>query len=116
MNEISVEELMELYVETLANCGTYLLNEDDETIDYNIFEEFDIGVISFLHHDSLNKLLLGKYINTQEMEDSLKLREMVLDIQNNNQWNIESLKSSNNWKKVLVLADNINKSLRERKG
>ncbi|KAF6578496.1 hypothetical protein MHB46_22425 [Paenibacillus sp. FSL H7-0703] len=56
VEKISIEKLMELYVNTIDKCGTYLLSEDDMVIGYNIFEEFDTGVISFLHADILQKL------------------------------------------------------------
>ncbi|GBG07635.1 hypothetical protein PAT3040_02191 [Paenibacillus agaridevorans] len=50
--ETTVTERMELFLDTLQN-GTYLLNADKTTIEYKIFEEFDIGAISFLHNNNL---------------------------------------------------------------
>jgi hypothetical protein len=107
MQNISLNKLFDLYNDTLCKCGIYLLNEEDEIINYNIFEEFDIGVISFLQEDSLQKLLDGKLINQLEFVNSLKLRYMVLNLQNSNEWNIKSLRTSTNWFKVMVLADKI---------
>ena len=43
MEQITVKKLFEFYNDTLNKCGTFLLNEDDKTIEYNIYEEFDIG-------------------------------------------------------------------------
>jgi hypothetical protein len=51
VKQLSLKKLMELYVDTLSKCGTYLLSEDDKVVEYNIFEEFDIGIISFFHID-----------------------------------------------------------------
>ena len=47
MKKISLEELMELYKYTLEKCGTYLLEVEDKIIEYNIFEEFDIGIHTY---------------------------------------------------------------------
>ncbi len=107
MENISLNQLYALYKDTLNKSGTYLLNEDNETINYNIFEEFDIGVISFLSETSLLKLLEGGLISNDEMKCGLELRKMVFDLQNNNEWNIESFRSSKNWKIVLELSDKL---------
>ncbi|EHS58828.1 hypothetical protein [Paenibacillus sp. Aloe-11] len=56
MEKISIEKLMDLYVDTIDKCGTYLLSQDDMVIGYNIFEEFDTGVTSFLHAYILQRL------------------------------------------------------------
>ena len=105
------KKLHELYLETLRRCGAYLLNETNETIEYNIFEEFDIGVVSFLHNNSLIKLFEAELITYQEMSDVQKLRGLVLDLQNKNEWNIESFRTSENWKQVLYLTDKINSQI-----
>lgn len=108
MDKITVEQLHELYVDTLSKCGSYLLNEDDETIEYNIFEEFDIGLISFLHDDSLIRLFEAELISSEEMKEAQKLRKLAIDVQNKNEWNLLSFRTSVNWKEVLKLADKLN--------
>lgn len=54
---ISLEERYENLKKTIQECGSYLLTESDDTIKYNLFEEFSIDVISFLHEDTLNLFL-----------------------------------------------------------
>lgn len=54
---ISLEERYENFKKTIQECGSYLLTESDDTIKYNLFEEFSIDVISFLHEDTLNLFL-----------------------------------------------------------
>ncbi len=51
---ISLEERYENFRKTIQECGSYLLTESDDTIKHNLFEEFSIDVISFLHEDTLN--------------------------------------------------------------
>ena len=109
MDTLLVGKLWEFYVDTLNKCGTYLLNDSDEVIEYNIFEEFDIGVISFLHDDSLGKLYKNKLISKIEEDEARTLRYLVLGIQDKNEWNVKSLRTSADWKKILELCDKINK-------
>ena len=107
MRSISLAELYELYKDTISKCGSYLLNESDNVIIYNIFEEFDVGIISFLHEESLIKLFDGGYISADKMKISLELRNFVLEMQNSGDWNIESFRASEKWKKVLYLSDKL---------
>lgn len=48
MNKITENQLFDLYKDTLEKCGLFLLNEDEEIIEYNIYKEFDIGIHSFI--------------------------------------------------------------------
>ncbi|MEJ8548090.1 hypothetical protein [Brevibacillus borstelensis] len=107
MEKISIGKLMELYVDTIGKCGLYLLSEDDEVIGYNIFEEFDIGVNSFLHTDNLQKLKDAGLINDEIMQKSVTLRNLVQTIQQGDNWNINAVRNSLEWKKILELADEI---------
>lgn len=107
MDKISLERLMELYVDTIKKGGTYLLNEDDAVIGYNIFEEFDIGVISFLHINNLRKLNDAGLISDDMMRKSSILRSLVLKLQQGDEWNVSAVRSSIEWLKVLELADEI---------
>lgn len=109
--EIKVAKLMELYLDTLQKSGLYLLNEDDEVIEYNIFEEFDIGVISFLHIDNLKKLESSGLISNEVLEKSSELRGKVINLQQSEKWSIEGLRSSSEWREILELSDEIKKML-----
>jgi len=107
MNKISIDKLMELYVDTISKCGTYLISEDDIVIGYNIFEEFDIGVISFLHPDSLERLNDAGLISDEIMYKSSTLRDLVLELQQSDKWSINAVRNSIEWKKALELSDEI---------
>ncbi|KRF27637.1 hypothetical protein [Paenibacillus sp. Soil787] len=107
MGKISIEKLMKLYVDTINKCGTYLLHEDDVTIGYNIFEEFDTGVISFLHNETLERLYQAELISDETMYKSSILRNLVLELQQGNSWNVDAVRNAPEWRKVLELADEI---------
>lgn len=107
MENITIDTLFELYEDTIDKCGSYLLEEEDETIEYNVFEEFDIGVHSFLHIDNLNKLCQKGFISKDKMDKSLMLRDKVIQLQNSNEWNIDSLKASEKWRDVFSLCDEL---------
>ncbi|MBH5320070.1 hypothetical protein I6N90_19900 [Paenibacillus sp. GSMTC-2017] len=104
---ISVSNLMELYLETIQSCGTYLLHEEREIIEYQIFEEFDIGVFSFLHEDNLTILREAKLINDTIMASSLILRNKVIKLQCGDKWNVDGVRNSSEWREVLELTDEI---------
>lgn len=107
MKSLTLKELYEYYIDTLNKCGSFLLNENDEYIEYNIFEEFDIGIVSFFHEESLEKLFEGGFININQMKYSLELRRLVFELQNNNLWNIKALRTSEEWRKVLSICDKL---------
>ncbi|MDR6551880.1 hypothetical protein [Paenibacillus qinlingensis] len=108
MKKISIEELYELYVDTIKRCGTYLIKADDLVIGYNIFEDFDIGAISFLHTDNLKKLVEDGLISIEIMRKSSALRTKFLALQHGDEWNINAVRHSSQWKEILELADEIN--------
>jgi hypothetical protein len=105
--EISINKLMEFYVDTLEKCGTNLLKMSDEDIEYNIFEEFDVGAISFLHDDTLAKLKGANLLTEEISQKSSLLRNKFLLLQNTDLWNVDSVKISKNWSEILKLSDEI---------
>jgi hypothetical protein len=108
VKRISIDELMEWYEDTLQKIGMFLLDElNDEIIGYYIFEEVDIGLISFFYHDNLVRLHEAGYINEVIMEKSRVLRQKFIVIQDSEQWNVASVKTSIEWRNILMLADEI---------
>lgn len=106
-NEITIEERYDLLVDTINKCGLYLLNEDDDTISYAIYEEFDIGVVSFLHSDNLETLKENGYINEIVASNCNNLRQLVFELHNTEEWNLENFRNSIKWKNILELSDEI---------
>ncbi|ANF98313.1 hypothetical protein [Paenibacillus bovis] len=109
MEKISIQQLMKLYLDTMDKCGVYLLNESDQVIAHHIFEEFDTGVISFLHINSLQALYDAGWITNEVVCKSSALRTLVMELQQGKEWNIYAVRHSPSWRKVLELADEIKK-------
>ncbi|MDE6357097.1 MAG: hypothetical protein K2L15_00740, partial [Eubacteriales bacterium] len=107
MKEITVYELFDLYIDTLEYCGEYTAHLSDELIGYYIFEEFIVGIVSFLYKDSLDRLLDNDLIAEEAYFDSKKLREYVLGIVGTYEWNISILKNSSKWEKIMELSEKI---------
>ncbi|MGJ1269434.1 hypothetical protein ACR78F_19040 [Sphingobacterium spiritivorum] len=105
MKEINITELYDYYKDTLNKVGVFLYNESDLIIEYNLFEEFDIGIHTFFHYKSLQRLYIEGYINSEEMKKSMLLREMVLELEYDGEWNVESFKKSSKWRSVMELSD-----------
>ncbi len=96
MSEISAAELYELYVDTVGRCTNDLLRMSDQDINYNLFEEFDVGARSYLHESALVKLRQAGYIDDEMLAASKKVREKWLALQNK-PWRIEEVKTKEEW-------------------
>ena len=77
---ISLEERYQNLKKTIQECGSYLLTESDDTIKHNLFEEFSIDVISFLHEDTLNLFLDEGMIDDDILEKSIVLRNSFMQL------------------------------------
>lgn len=111
MYDLSVIKLMNCYLDSLKDCGMYLLSVDESEIEYRIFEEFDIGATTFLHNINLTKLKESGLINDLIMSKSAELRMKFLSLQNGDKWDVKSVKSEFEWQEVLLLADEIKEML-----
>ena len=112
MKKITVKEQYELFKATLDYCGTYLLDCNDDDVEYNIFEEFDGDSISYLSELVLNSLLSAKYISEEIRSMALKLANDFRQLDGTILWNVKAVRSSQEWLAVLSLADEIKKKLK----
>lgn len=104
---IPINELEELFEDTLNRASSSVLKQSDEEIGYNIFEEFDISAYTFLHEDSLKRLLEAKIIDINIYELSSSLRNLVLKLQKEAKWKFELVKTDSDWKALFNLTDEI---------
>jgi hypothetical protein len=111
LTDISNEKLIEFFVDTLERCGKHLLNASDEVLEYEIFQEFDIGAFTFLHEECLFKLKNEGFISEEIVQESKKLRELVMELQDGDEWNVQSFRTSFKWKKIMALSDEIKSML-----
>ena len=107
MKQISLGKLIGFYIETLSQCSTKILKEPDELVECLILEEFIIGATSFLHHTALDKLFENGIIDEIIVEKSKELRTLILAIDGTDLWNIESIRNSDEWRKIITLSDEI---------
>lgn len=109
---ISLEERYENFKKTIQECGSYLLTESDDTIKYNLFEEFSIDVISFLHEDTLNLFLDEGMIDDDILEKSIELRNSFMQLEKNVELlSVEAVRTFEDWKRLLRTSDEIRKLL-----
>jgi len=114
VNKITIGKLFELYLDTLDKCGENSKNLSDEMIEYNIFEEFIVGVTSFLASNSLDDLLDNGLIDEQIYCNSEELRRYTLELDGSNQWNISSFRNAESWNKIMVLSDKIKQQIQQK--
>ncbi len=109
---LSLKERYKYFKATIEECGSFLLLENNENIEYNLFEEFAVDVVSFLHEDTLKMFLNEGMIDNDIVDKTIQLRKRYLQIQKNPQlFNVEVVKTSKDWKKILKLSDEIRELL-----
>lgn len=109
---ISLEERYNNFKKTILECGSYLLTESDEIIKNNLFEEFSIDVISFLHENTLYLFLDEGMIDDEILEKSIQLRNRYLELEKNvNLLNVDAVKSLEEWRELLTISDEIKQLL-----
>jgi len=111
LNRINDEQLYDYFLETLKNCGMFLLDCNAQDIEYFIFEEFDSDCISFLHETTLSRLLDCGYITPQIYSKCQLLNEKFRCMENTSMWNADSVKTDFEWHAVLSLSDEIKSML-----
>ncbi|MEK6507437.1 hypothetical protein [Myroides sp. C4067] len=109
MKEISEEQLYSYFLETLNCCGTFLLDRNDDEIEYLIFEVFDINVRTFFYCDTLIKLLTNKRISIETYEKAERVRCLYLSTEGTDLWSINGIRESDIWKEIFNLCDDIRK-------
>lgn len=111
MEVMELNELYAIFCSAMSHCGTFLLNCNDEEIDYNIFEEFDGDCVSFLSDISLNSLLAGNYITKEIYNSAVELARLFRALESTSLWNTKAIKTNEKWLQVFLLADKINEQL-----
>jgi hypothetical protein len=107
MKEIPNKELNNLFMDTLRSGSSKILAEDSETIEYELFEQFDVGIISFLHEKSLNKLLVAGFITEEIKQLSLDLRKKAVSILQQENRNFSAVKRDKMWEEIFNLSDKV---------
>jgi len=104
---ITVGQSFKQYMLTLSQCSFDTLKLSDELIQYIILEEFIIGSTSFFSKFTLDRLKNEGIIDDNIYNKSSLLQGMVMNLDNSNLENIESIRSAFEWKDVLILSEDI---------
>lgn len=115
MTQISCTRLFDLFTDALNHFGTFLLNMDAEDIGWHVFEEFDSDSITFLHENTLNRLLDGGYISAEVYPLCQLLRKKFRELEGTDLWDVEAVRSAPEWYELLVLSDRIKSMVLEGK-
>jgi hypothetical protein len=107
VNNRTINDLMDDFIDTVQRCGTHLLKMSDEDIEYYIFEEFDVCAGSFLHKNTLSALYEAGLITEYIRKKSAELREKFFALENTDKWNVDSVRHSTGWREILELTDEI---------
>ena len=102
-------ERYQRFVYTLNQCGKFVIELSDESIETCIFEDLDIGIRSDISDENIELFLDEGWIDEDIKERCLRMKRMFLDIQVNQPgiWNVQSVKTSIYWYKIMELSDEI---------
>ena len=107
MEKLSIGGKFDWFLDTLSKSGIFVKKLSDTEIETYIFEDFIIGVISFMHTKNLQELKEYGIIDDKIMKMSLDLREKTMKLDNTDLWNVESVKQASVWLEILELSDDI---------
>lgn len=107
MEPLNPSELAESFQDPLYKCGTFLYDANDETIGWCIFEEFDVGVISFLHTNSLATLVAHGFIRMENAQACFSLRKKTIALLTTDDWDLACVRTASRWREIFELADAI---------
>lgn len=110
MNGISDRELYCFYKDVLCRCTSDLLNRSDEEIEYELFEEFDVGAHSFLHDETLVRLRQSGYIDEAAVAESKEIRRKWFTLQTKAQRTSE-IRESKEWRELFDRCDQLRRRL-----
>ncbi|WP_154901248.1 hypothetical protein [Gimesia maris] len=82
----------------------------NDELEYNLFEEFDIGVTSYFHEDSLQNLLAAGKINSEAICLSEEIRRIWFRL-NAETWTTDQIRTVPSWKQFFAAGDKLNSLL-----
>ncbi|OJG65719.1 hypothetical protein RV09_GL001059 [Enterococcus moraviensis] len=92
----------------------FILELSNEEIETFIFEDLIVGVTSFFSKNNLIELKENGLIDEDVEKKAYLLREKVLNLDNTNLWNINSVRQSSEWLDIFRLSDELKNKLHER--
>ncbi|WP_086314428.1 hypothetical protein A5821_001996 [Enterococcus sp. 7F3_DIV0205] len=114
MKKLSLGGKFDWFIDTLNKSGLFILNLSDKEIETFIFEDLIVGVTSFFSKNNLIELKENGLIDEEIEEKAYLLRKKILNIDNTDLWNIDSVRQSSEWLDIFELSDELKKKLHER--
>ena len=105
MKKLTTEEQYEYFEETFNKFNTTLLNKSDDDIEYIIFVDIIVNVVSFLHTIVMDKLLDEKYINKEVYDLCYDFRKQFIELEENTSGGVTEISESQEWLDLMKLAD-----------
>lgn len=106
MKPIPDKELYEFYLDTIGRCTSEIRDASDEVLEYNLFEEFDVGAHSFLHDETLDRLHEAGFLDSEMVAMSKQVRERWLALQSRT-WTNDEIRTKNEWQELFKLCDRL---------
>jgi hypothetical protein len=106
MKELTTAELYEDYIDTIQLCVSEIVHRSDEEIEYDLFEEFDVGAHSVLHDINLTRLWKAGYVDDEMVRISQKIRRRWLELQKSD-WTVAEIRSRPEWQELFALCDQL---------
>lgn len=106
MADISTTDLYDLFLDTIGRGTSEICRLSDEEILYNLFEEFDAGVHSFLHEDNLTNLRHAGLIDDEMMTWGKEVRRRWLILQQGPK-TVQKIKNNSEWRELFEFCDRL---------
>lgn len=103
---IKIEKSYELLLNTLSRLDEKKLTLTNEELSYEIFEELDSEYHTFLHEETVDRLIIGKKIPSNLRKRILDLRENIRPVMEGKH-EIEAYRNDQDWQKLRNEANRI---------
>lgn len=107
MQTIHIGKSFELILDTLSQCGSDILKLSDEMIGHYVLEECIIGATSFFNKFTLERLESAGIIDSEISEKTTSLQRKLINLDNTDLWNVQSIKNNPKWKEIMGLSNEI---------
>lgn len=106
MCEISAVELYVFYRDTIEKCNSATRSLPTDELLYNLYEEFPVGVTSFFHDTSSEKLLANDLIDSHMAKLSCRIRKSWFALQEQ-KWSVEEIRTEACWTRFFGCCDEL---------
>lgn len=100
-----------LFIDTASRGSSRIFSLSDEEIEYDLFEEFDVGVSTFFHDDNVNKLVEAGLIDKDALPICRGIRKRWIELESR-KWKVGEIKCDPQWKRLFSACDQLLKLTR----